>query len=54
MLPELRADGKGSVRRVEDQRFITGRARYVDDIDLAHCDDQKPHSLGHDGLRIAG
>jgi carbon-monoxide dehydrogenase large subunit len=24
------------VRRVEDQRFITGRARYVDDIDLAH------------------
>ena len=25
-----------SVRRVEDQRFITGRARYVDDINLAH------------------
>jgi aerobic carbon-monoxide dehydrogenase large subunit len=25
-----------SVRRVEDQRFITGRGRYVDDIDLAH------------------
>jgi carbon-monoxide dehydrogenase large subunit len=25
-----------SVRRVEDLRFITGRGRYVDDIDLAH------------------
>jgi carbon-monoxide dehydrogenase large subunit len=25
-----------SVRRVEDQRFITGRGRYVDDIDLPH------------------
>ena len=25
-----------SVRRVEDQRFITGRGRYVDDLDLAH------------------
>src|SRR5262245_57058206 len=25
-----------SVRRVEDQRFVTGRGRYVDDIDLAH------------------
>ncbi|HYN12960.1 MAG TPA: xanthine dehydrogenase family protein molybdopterin-binding subunit [Burkholderiales bacterium] len=24
------------VRRVEDQRFLTGRARYVDDIQLAH------------------
>ena len=23
------------VRRVEDQRFLTGRARYVDDIQLA-------------------
>src|SRR5262245_669290 len=25
-----------SVRRVEDQRFITGRGRYVDDINLPH------------------
>ena len=25
-----------AVRRVEDQRFLTGRARYVDDIQLAH------------------
>jgi carbon-monoxide dehydrogenase large subunit len=25
-----------SVRRVEDQRFLTGRARYVDDIQLPH------------------
>jgi carbon-monoxide dehydrogenase large subunit len=25
-----------SVRRVEDQRFITGRGRYVDDINLSH------------------
>jgi aerobic carbon-monoxide dehydrogenase large subunit len=25
-----------AVRRVEDQRFITGSGRYVDDIDLAH------------------
>ena len=24
------------VRRVEDQRFLTGRARYVDDIQLPH------------------
>src|ERR1700741_4107028 len=24
------------VRRVEDQRFLTGRARYVDDIHLPH------------------
>jgi aerobic carbon-monoxide dehydrogenase large subunit len=24
------------VRRVEDQRFLTGRSRYVDDIDLPH------------------
>src|ERR1051325_7089824 len=25
-----------AVRRVEDQRFLTGRARYVDDIQLPH------------------
>ena len=25
-----------SVRRVEDERFLTGRSRYVDDIQLAH------------------
>src|SRR5262245_42491180 len=25
-----------SVRRVEDQRFITGRGRYVDDVNLPH------------------
>jgi len=24
------------VRRVEDQRFLTGRSRYVDDIELPH------------------
>ena len=24
------------MRRVEDQRFLTGRARYVDDIQLPH------------------
>ena len=24
------------VRRVEDQRFLTGRSRYVDDMQLAH------------------
>jgi len=24
------------VRRVEDQRFLTGRGRFVDDVDLAH------------------
>ncbi|HLB15313.1 MAG TPA: xanthine dehydrogenase family protein molybdopterin-binding subunit, partial [Burkholderiales bacterium] len=24
------------VRRVEDQRFLTGRGRYVDDLQLAH------------------
>ena len=24
------------VRRVEDQRFLTGRSRYVDDIQLPH------------------
>src|SRR5437764_9862052 len=25
-----------AVRRVEDQRFLTGRSRYVDDIQLPH------------------
>jgi len=24
------------VRRVEDQRFLTGRSRYVDDLQLPH------------------
>jgi len=36
------------VRRVEDTRFLTGRGRYVDDIELAHqthaCIAQSPHA----------
>ena len=36
------------VRRVEDTRFLTGRGRYVDDIELAHqthaCIVQSPHA----------
>ena len=26
-----------SLRRLEDARFLTGRGRYVDDIDVADC-----------------
>src|SRR5205085_10243713 len=35
--PSMNRNGIGqAVRRVEDQRFLTGRARYVDDIQLPH------------------
>src|SRR5437660_2901173 len=35
--PSMNRNGIGqAVRRVEDQRFLTGRSRYVDDIQLPH------------------
>src|SRR5947199_1389214 len=35
--PSMNRNGIGQAdRRVEDQRFLTGRARYVDDIQLPH------------------
>src|SRR3954466_15535965 len=35
--PSMNRNGIGqAVRRVEDQRFLTGRARYVADIQLPH------------------
>src|SRR3954467_3906718 len=35
--PSMNRNGIGqAVRRVEDQRFLTGHARYVDDIQLPH------------------
>src|SRR5258708_7377738 len=35
--PQVNRNGIGqAVRRVEDQRFLTGRSRYVDDIQLPH------------------
>ncbi len=45
----MRADGIGrSVRRIEDERFLTGRGRYVEDVDLPGalhaCVVRSPHA----------
>src|SRR5256885_11118927 len=43
-----------AVRRVEDQRFLTGRARYVDDIQLPHMLHSAVVMSPHAHARIKG